>query len=103
MPVASGASTLVLISLLPSYCFAPARIDIRVLYPPANQGKGGALKTGFQAATGGILVVQDADLEYDPNDWGRMYDFIARRGVADVVYGVPARALGRQGHRGEEA
>src|ERR1700761_1470345 len=77
---------------------APARIDIRVLYHPANQGKGGALKTGFQAATGGILVVQDADLEYDPNDWGRMYDFIARRGVADVVYGcrfygLPHRSL----------
>ena len=75
-----------------------APITIRVLYHPANRGKGGALQTGFAAATGAILVVQDADLEYDPNDWRRMYDFIATRGVADVVYGcrfygLPHRSL----------
>ena len=77
---------------------ADAPIVIRVLYHPANRGKGGALKTGFAAATGAVVVVQDADLEYDPNDWRRMYDFIVTRGVADVVYGcrfygLPHRSL----------
>ena len=73
-------------------------IEIRVLYHPENRGKGGALKTGFAAATGAVLVVQDADLEYDPNDWRRMYDLVAYRQVADVVYGcrfygAPHRSL----------
>ena len=73
-------------------------IEIRVLYHPENRGKGGALKTGFAAATGAVLVVQDADLEYDPNDWRRMYDLVAYRRVADVVYGcrfygLPHRSL----------
>jgi glycosyltransferase involved in cell wall biosynthesis len=73
-------------------------IEIRVLYHTTNCGKGRALKTGFAAATGAVLVVQDADLEYDPNDWRRMYDLVAHRQVADVVYGcrfygAPHRSL----------
>ncbi len=62
-------------------------ITIRVIYHAHNVGKGGALKTGFAAATGAVIVVQDADLEYDPSDWHHMYDLVARRQVADVVYG----------------
>src|ERR1700674_4974660 len=63
------------------------RITIRPAYHERNRGKGGALQTGFALFTGDILVIQDADLEYDPNDWTQMYDLIAVRKVADVVYG----------------
>src|ERR1051325_122136 len=48
-------------------------VEIRVIFHEQNRGKGGALQTGFAAATGDVVVVQDADLEYDPNDWQRMY------------------------------
>ena len=70
----------------------------RVLYHDTNKGKGGALQTGLAAASGDIVVIQDADLEYDPMDWEVMYELIASRGVADVVYGSrfygrPHRAL----------
>src|ERR1700674_5759561 len=69
------------------------RITIRPAYHERNRGKGGALQTGFALFTGDILVIQDADLEYDPNDWTQMYDLIAVRKVADVVYG--SRFYGR--------
>ncbi|MEK7466102.1 MAG: glycosyltransferase family 2 protein [Planctomycetota bacterium] len=51
-----------------------------------NRGKGAALRTGFQSATGDVVVVQDADLEYDPQEWKKMFALIAE-GRADVVYG----------------
>ncbi len=74
------------------------RVTIRTAYHERNKGKGGALQTGFASFTGDILVIQDADLEYDPNDWEQMYDLIALRKVADVVfgsrfYGRPHRSL----------
>jgi glycosyltransferase involved in cell wall biosynthesis len=73
-------------------------IIIRPIYHERNRGKGGALQTGFAAFTGEVLIIQDADLEYDPNDWAQMYDLIAVRQVADVVfssrfYGRPHRSL----------
>jgi len=73
-------------------------VTIRPIYHEHNGGKGLGLQTGFAAVTGDVLVVQDADLEYDPNDWGQMYDLIAVRKVADVVigsrfYGRPHRSL----------
>ena len=58
----------------------------KVLYHPVNKGKGAALRTGFAEATGDIVVIQDADLEYDPADFPRLIEPILRRG-ADVVYG----------------
>jgi glycosyltransferase involved in cell wall biosynthesis len=58
----------------------------RFLYQPVNQGKGAALRTGIAAATGDIVIVQDADLEYDPADYGTLIQPIAA-GLADVVYG----------------
>ena len=59
---------------------------IRVICHPRNLGKGAAVRSGFQAATGDILIIQDADLEYDPQDYRRVIEPI-RRGEADVVMG----------------
>ncbi|MDH4174589.1 MAG: glycosyltransferase family 2 protein [Betaproteobacteria bacterium] len=59
---------------------------VRVIHQPRNMGKTAALKTGFAASRGEIVIVQDADLEYDPAEIEDIIDPI-RRGVADVVYG----------------
>lgn len=66
---------------------------VRVLYHGHNQGKGAGIQTALAVAGGDVVVIQDADLEYDPNDWTLMYDLIAVRKVADVVYG--SRFFGR--------
>lgn len=59
---------------------------VRVIHKPTNEGKGAALRTGFAAAAGDIVVIQDADLEYDPRDIpGLLAPIFA--GEADVVYG----------------
>lgn len=65
--------------------------NIRVFLQERNQGKGAALRRGFQEARGEIIVVQDADLEYDPRDYPILLGPI-EKGVADVVYG--SRFLG---------
>jgi glycosyltransferase involved in cell wall biosynthesis len=61
-------------------------VPFQVVHKPHNQGKGAALRDGFARATGDVVLVQDADLEYDPNDYLRLLEPIAR-GNADVVYG----------------
>ncbi|MBJ2156783.1 glycosyltransferase family 2 protein [Variovorax sp. IB41] len=66
---------------------AASRLTVRALYHACNRGKGAGVATGLAAATGNVVVIQDADLEYDPADWAPMYDLIAHRKVADVVYG----------------
>jgi len=58
----------------------------RVIYQERNRGKGAALRAGFAAATGDIVIVQDADLEYDPQDYPRLVEPILA-GKADVVFG----------------
>jgi glycosyltransferase involved in cell wall biosynthesis len=58
----------------------------RVVFQERNQGKGAALRAGFREATGRIVVVQDADLEYNPDEYPKLMDPILRHG-ADVVYG----------------
>lgn len=65
---------------------AAAHPEVRVFEHPENRGKGAALRTGFEAARGAVVVVQDADLEYDPNDYPVLLGPILR-GEADVVYG----------------
>ena len=80
---------------------APPRagaIGCRVVFHERNRGKGAAVRTGFAAARGDVVVVQDADLEYDPGDHPRLIEPILR-GEADVVYGTRfARGTGRQGY-----
>ena len=60
--------------------------EIRVIFHETNQGKGAALRTGFAAATGDICIVQDADLEYDPQEFPLVIQPILD-GKADVVFG----------------
>ncbi len=62
------------------------RLADRVILHEVNRGKGAALRTGFQAATGDLVIVQDADLEYDPQEYPRLMAPIVE-GHADVVYG----------------
>lgn len=67
-----------------------------VLYHERNRGKGAALRTGFGAVTGDVVIIQDADLEYDPQEYSTLLQPILD-GRADVVYG--SRFMGGQAHR----
>ncbi len=69
---------------------------IKVVYHQVNQGKGAALRTGFAYASGDIVLVQDADLEYDPAEYPKLLRPILE-GKADVVYG--SRFTGGEAHR----
>ncbi len=69
---------------------------VRVFFHAVNQGKGAALRTGFQQVEGDIVIIQDADLEYDPSEYPSLLKPIIE-GRADVVYG--SRFLGDKAHR----
>ena len=69
---------------------------LKVFFQPSNQGKGAALKTALSHATGDVVIIQDADLEYDPTDYPQLLEPI-EAGLADVVYGT--RFAGGGSHR----
>ena len=68
----------------------------KIIYHEVNQGKGAALRTGFAAVTGDAVIVQDADLEYDPQEYPKLLKPIID-GRADVVFG--SRFMGAEAHR----
>jgi glycosyltransferase involved in cell wall biosynthesis len=70
--------------------------NIKVILHQKNQGKGAALRTGFEHASGDVIIIQDADLEYEPKEYGKLLQPIVD-GKADVVYG--SRFVGSESHR----
>jgi glycosyltransferase involved in cell wall biosynthesis len=63
------------------------KLTVRAVFHDKNKGKGAAIRTAMKICSGDIIVIQDADLEYDPSDWEIMYELVGVRSVADVVYG----------------
>jgi len=82
--------------VIDGYCKSHPHLDIHYLKHTKNRGKGAAITTGIQKATGQYLVVQDADLEYDPNEYNDLLKPVCT-GFADVVYG--SRFMGSNPHR----
>ena len=76
-----------------------ALVTLRALRHERTLGKGASLRTALAVVTGKVIVIQDADLEYDPADWAIMFDLIVHRQTADVVYG--SRFQGRREGRAQ--
>lgn len=83
-------------AVINNFILAHPQANIRLLNHTVNQGKGAALHTGIREATGDYVVVQDADLEYDPREFNRLLEPVLSR-FADVVYG--SRFIGGRPHR----
>jgi glycosyltransferase involved in cell wall biosynthesis len=82
--------------VLQNYVSTNNHVDFRLLKHEVNKGKGAALHTGIQHATGDYIIIQDADLEYDPREYNLLIRPILE-GFADVVYG--SRFMGGNPHR----
>ncbi len=76
--------------------YVKAHKNVKHIFQKTNQGKGAALKRGILESTGDVIVIQDADLEYDPQEYKRLL-YPIKRGQADVVYG--SRFIGGEPHR----
>ncbi|GAB5401384.1 MAG: glycosyltransferase family 2 protein [Aureisphaera sp.] len=83
-------------TLIQGFIQSNKELDIKFHSLPKNGGKGGALHKGFELATGDFIIVQDADLEYDPNEYNLLLKPMLN-GKADVVYG--SRFMGGNPHR----
>lgn len=82
--------------IIQNYISQNPTLNIQAFHHPVNQGKGAALRTGITRATGEFLVIQDADLEYDPAEYNLLLQPVLK-GYADVVYG--SRFMGGRPHR----
>ena len=94
--VVNDCSTDSTLKVLQEYCMAHNELDIKVLHHEVNQGKGAALHTGISHATGEYLIIQDADMEYDPREYNDLLKPVVE-GFADVVFG--SRFIGGNPHR----
>ena len=84
------------VEVIRAYAHRHPELSLRLLHHAVNQGKGAALHTGIREATGDYVIVQDADLEYDPEEYNLLFKPVLK-GFADVVYG--SRFMGGKPHR----
>ncbi len=84
------------VKIAENFISSNSKNEIKLLHHTKNKGKGAALHTGIKNATGDYLIIQDADLEYDPNEYNKLLKPIIT-GFADVVYG--SRFIGGNPHR----
>lgn len=94
--IVNDASTDGTLSLVNNFCAAHPQVDARVISHEKNSGKGAAVRSALEKVTGNIVIIQDADLEYDPSEYSRMIKPIVD-GHADVVFG--SRFRGSEPHR----